>query len=98
MISVGDMVAHELYVHSRGILVEETEEEYIIYYMDAFGKEKFQQTKKEKIIKIKSLPPSLVNDILSRYQFKTEQEELTKKIVEVKEKILKGIGEIIKGG
>ena len=93
MIKVGDMVAHELYVHSKGVVVDSSEntKEYIIYYIDGLGNDKFQKTPKERIIKVKDLPEELITKILERYQLHLDQIALDVKKQESKKNILKDL-------
>lgn len=96
MIQVGDMVAHELYVHSKGVVVEVTDKEYVIYYIDGLANDKFQPTPKERIIKVKDIPQSLITKIMDRYQLHLDEIVLKARKQESKEDILKEISAVIK--
>lgn len=97
MFKVGDMVAHELYVHSRGVVVDLTERGFLVYYIDGLGNDRYQmQLNEDRYIKVKEIPRELLDPILERYQIYKDEINLKMRKKQLQELILKKLTEFLK--
>lgn len=97
VLDVGDLIAHKLYVNSKGIIVDQSEKEYIIYYIDGLGNDRYQTTnRKDDYIKICDISTTLKDEVIERYNLHLEEILLKKRKQESKDKILKELSLLLR--